>query len=121
MSRNPAMSASQPQIASMQPNVAALGSLVTGFMMSRALYECVTLGVFDEIQDQCRSAEDLAPPGDQPTFAKILDLSMLVINGGCQRTEAEFCELLAEAGFEQKSVTPTQTLTETSVIEAIAV
>jgi SAM-dependent methyltransferase len=66
-------------------------------------------------------AEALIAPGDQPSFAKILDLTMLVINGGRQRTEGEFRNLLADAGFELKCAIPTWSSTETSILEAVAV
>jgi len=66
-------------------------------------------------------AEALIPPGDQPSFAKILDLTMLVINGGRQRTEAESRALLAAEGFELQRVMATQSSTETSLLEAVAI
>jgi hypothetical protein len=66
-------------------------------------------------------AEALIPPGEQPSFAKILDLTMLVVNGGRQRTEAESRDMLARAGFELKRVIPTWSSTETSILEAVAV
>jgi SAM-dependent methyltransferase len=40
---------------------------------------------------------------------KFMDLAMMVVTGGRERTEAEFAALLAEAGFQLISVTPTTT------------
>jgi hypothetical protein len=44
--------------------------------------------------------ENLVPEGDEPAPAKVMDLQMLVALGGRERTEAEFGDLLAGAGFE---------------------
>jgi hypothetical protein len=43
--------------------------------------------------------ETVLPPGDTPHPGKILDIVMLVIPGGQERTEAEYAPLLAKAGF----------------------
>lgn len=51
--------------------------------------------------------ESVIPPGNDPCFAKLLDLTMLVIPGGMERTEAEYRELLASAGFRLERVVPT--------------
>jgi predicted transcriptional regulator/SAM-dependent methyltransferase len=44
-------------------------------------------------------AESVVPPGDEPHPAKSVDLSMLVMLTGRERTEAEFRALLDSAGF----------------------
>ena len=41
---------------------------------------------------------------------KFMDLAMMVVTGGRERTEDEFAGLLAEAGFQLISITPTATL-----------
>jgi ubiquinone/menaquinone biosynthesis C-methylase UbiE/predicted transcriptional regulator len=51
--------------------------------------------------------ESVIPPGNEPCFAKFLDLTMLAIPGGMERTEAEYRELLASAGFRLARVVPT--------------
>ena len=51
--------------------------------------------------------EMIVPPGDAPSFAKLLDLEMLVCFGGRERTEDEYRDLLAESGFEISRVIPT--------------
>lgn len=53
-------------------------------------------------------AEMVVPPGDGPSPAKLLDLEMLVIAGGRERTEAEYAALLAGAGWRLARVHPTE-------------
>lgn len=59
--------------------------------------------------------ESVIQPGNDPHPAKLLDLNMLVIPGGKERTEAEYRKLYGEAGFELVSITPTKGIV--SVIE----
>ncbi len=59
--------------------------------------------------------ESVIPPGNDPSFAKLLDLNMLVIPGGKERTESEYRTLFADAGFRLSSITPTKA--DVSVIE----
>jgi hypothetical protein len=61
--------------------------------------------------------EAVLRPGDEPDPAKILDLAMLVVPGGQERTEDEYRALLANAGFRLSRVFPTTT--SASVIEAV--
>ncbi|HET9478201.1 MAG TPA: methyltransferase [Pyrinomonadaceae bacterium] len=49
----------------------------------------------------------VVPEGDQPDFSKTFDLNMLVMTGGKERTEAEFDQLFAAAGFKLLRVIPT--------------
>ncbi len=60
--------------------------------------------------------ESVIPPGNEPFGGKLLDLVMLLIPGGKERTEDEYRTLFDKAGFELTHVTPTAT--EVSVIEA---
>ncbi len=60
--------------------------------------------------------EIVLPPGDTPSPGKMLDLQMMVITGGRDRTEAEYRTLLEAAGFTLTQVSPTHS--ERSVIEA---
>jgi hypothetical protein len=55
-------------------------------------------------------------PGSQPDFAKIIDLEMLLMPGGRERTEQEFRDLFARAGFQLTRIVPTKS--PLSVIEA---
>jgi hypothetical protein len=59
--------------------------------------------------------EGVVPPGDGPSFTKMLDLNMLLIPGGQERTEEEYRGLFAKAGFRLTRVVPTRA--EVSVIE----
>ena len=42
--------------------------------------------------------EMVLPPGDTPHPGKILDMVMLVVVGGMERTQAEYAALLSKAG-----------------------
>jgi hypothetical protein len=60
--------------------------------------------------------ESVIPPGNEPFGGKFLDLVMLLIPGGKERTEEEYRALLGKVGFELTWVVPTGT--EVSIIEA---
>lgn len=51
--------------------------------------------------------ETVVPPRDQPSFSKILDLEMLVMSGGCERTEAQYRAIFEAAGFQLTRIIPT--------------
>jgi hypothetical protein len=63
--------------------------------------------------------EMVLPPGDAPHEGKILDLLMLTVTGGVERTADEFEKILAEAGFRLARVVTTAT--EQCIVEAIPV
>ncbi|WP_020123726.1 methyltransferase [Streptomyces canus] len=65
-------------------------------------------------------AESVIEPGNDPAASKILDMVMLVLNGGQERTREQFETLLGRAGFHVKRVLP-MVSSSTSLIEAIAV
>ena len=60
--------------------------------------------------------ESVIPPGNQPFGGKFLDLVMLLIPGGKERTALEYQALLNHSGFHLSSIIPTTT--EVSIIEA---
>lgn len=60
--------------------------------------------------------ETVLPAGDDPHPGKLLDIVMLVIPGGEERTEAEYAPLLAKAGFRLQRVVPTES--PVSIVEA---
>lgn len=60
--------------------------------------------------------ESVIPPGNQPFGGKFLDLVMLLIPGGKERTEEEYRTLFDRAGFHLTRVVGTAT--EFSLIEA---
>jgi hypothetical protein len=82
---------------------------------------CVT------ILKNCRSAmaengrvlvvETVMPPSGAPAFDRLLDLNMLVISGGRERSEAEYSALFDAAGLKLAKIIPT--LFPISVIEGV--
>ncbi len=66
-------------------------------------------------QAKLLAVESVIPPGNNPFFGKLLDLTMLVLPGGQERTEAEYRRLYTAAGFRLTRVV--QTDKEVSVIE----
>jgi hypothetical protein len=63
--------------------------------------------------------EMVVPDADANSFGKLLDLNMLVMTGGRERTKSEFRTLLAAAGYRLTKIVPT--MAPQSVIEAIPV
>jgi hypothetical protein len=61
--------------------------------------------------------ESVIPPGNDAHFGKLLDLAMLAIPGGEERTENEYRRLYAAAGFRLTRIVPTTA--EVSVIEGV--
>jgi O-methyltransferase domain/Dimerisation domain len=51
--------------------------------------------------------ERALPPGDEPAPGKLVDITMLLITGGRERTRDEYARLLSQAGFRLASVAPT--------------
>jgi hypothetical protein len=60
--------------------------------------------------------EAVLTPGNEPSFAKWLDLEMLLLPGGRERTEADFANLFEQAGFGLTRVV--QTKSPVCVLEA---
>ncbi|SIO58037.1 Dimerisation domain-containing protein [Singulisphaera sp. GP187] len=52
--------------------------------------------------------EHVLPTGNQPSFGKLLDLNMLLLPGGAERTADEFRQLYEAAGFQLSRIVPTQ-------------
>jgi hypothetical protein len=61
--------------------------------------------------------EMVLPAGDAPHPGKVLDMVMLVVPGGQERTESEYAALLAKAGFRLARVVPTAS--DMSIVEAV--
>jgi hypothetical protein len=61
--------------------------------------------------------EAIVPPGDAPHHSKLIDLLMLTVTGGVERSADEFAALLAAANFRLSRVLPTAT--HQSIVEAI--
>ena len=60
--------------------------------------------------------EMVVPSADHSDFSQLLDLNMLVMNGGRERTSAEFSALLEAAGYAMVRIIPT--FAPQSLIEA---
>jgi ubiquinone/menaquinone biosynthesis C-methylase UbiE len=63
--------------------------------------------------------EEVIPCGNYPSIGKLIDLEMLLMPGGRERTEAEYRSLFEAAGFKLTSITPTES--PLSVIEGTPV
>ena len=61
--------------------------------------------------------ETVVPAGNEPHYSKVLDLSMLVLPGGVERTVEEYRELFAAAGLRLTSIVPTRS--PLSIIEGV--
>jgi len=61
--------------------------------------------------------EAVIHPGNAPDLAKLMDLEMLMMPGGRERTAEQFRALFATSGFELKRIIPTRS--PLSVIEAV--
>ncbi len=59
------------------------------------------------------------PEGNGADWGKLMDVNMLVMTGGMERTEKQFKELLAKAGFKLTRVVPTKS--PLSIVEAVPV
>ena len=51
--------------------------------------------------------ESVVPPGNEACFSKFLDLNMMVMSGGRERSSEQFRDLFAAAGFELTTIVPT--------------
>jgi hypothetical protein len=60
--------------------------------------------------------EFVLPEGDEPHIGKLLDMTMLVVTGGEERTANEYRTLLARAGLMMTRVVPTGS--DVSIVEA---
>jgi ubiquinone/menaquinone biosynthesis C-methylase UbiE len=61
--------------------------------------------------------EAVLASGNEPHFAKWIDIEMLVLPGGRERTEQEYRKLFADAGFKVTKILPTKSAL--NVIEAV--
>ncbi|MBX9787294.1 MAG: methyltransferase [Pirellulales bacterium] len=81
-----------------------------------------------QILKHCRAAlpaggkvlliEAVIPPGNKPSFGKLIDINMLVMPGGKERTAAEYKSLYAAAGLKLSRIVPTAGAM--SLIEGVA-
>jgi len=63
--------------------------------------------------------EMVVPTDNEPSLSKLLDLQMLAVLPGCERTEAEYSKLFSESGFQLTKIV--STMSPYSVIEGVAI
>jgi len=63
--------------------------------------------------------EAVVPETSEPHFSKFIDLNMLVITGGRERTQGEFRDLYEASGFKLTRIVPSES--PFSVIEGVKV
>ncbi len=63
--------------------------------------------------------ERVIPKGNEPSFGKLVDISMLTLSGGLERSESEFGMIFERAGFKITNIIPT--MCPLSIIEAMPV
>ena len=61
------------------------------------------------------AVDGVIPPGNDPMGTKLLDLTMMLIPGGRERTKVEFQTIYEKAGLKLERILPTQH--EISLIE----
>jgi hypothetical protein len=61
--------------------------------------------------------DHVVPPGNGPHRGKLMDINMMVLTGGLERTREEFRELFARAGLRLQRVYPTDC--PLSILEAV--
>jgi len=64
-------------------------------------------------------AESVIPPGNAFSISKFLDLEVLLMGGGCERSEEEFGSLFTKSGFRLSRIIPTEE--NISIIEGVPV
>jgi len=62
-------------------------------------------------------ADSVIKPGNDPDFGKILDLEMLLLPGGRERTEQQFRDLFAASGWRLNRIVPTHS--PVSIVEGV--
>jgi hypothetical protein len=63
--------------------------------------------------------EIVLPPGNEPHVGQLIDLNMMVMTGGAERTQGEYRQLLGKSGFRLDRLFTTKS--PFSVIEAVPV
>jgi hypothetical protein len=105
------------------------GSLPRGgdvYLLSGVIHDWDDEGA-KRILKNCRNAmrleakvlviECIMPEGDEPSFSKLLDLNMMVMTGGRERTAREFRDLFDSCGLAMKRIIPT--ISPLRIIEAV--
>ena len=82
---------------------------------SIAILGCISSAMLPE--GKVLIVETIVPEGNAPHFSKLLDLEMLTLPGGKERTEQEYKTLLEQAGFRLNRIIPTNS--PFSIVEAV--
>jgi hypothetical protein len=61
--------------------------------------------------------DNVIQPGNDFSPSKFLDLQMLIFPSGCERTEKQFRDLFAAAGWKLSRITPT--VAADSIVEGV--
>lgn len=61
--------------------------------------------------------ESVINPGNVPDFGKVMDIEMLALPGGRERTKEDFQAIFTRAGFDLNAILPTNS--SVCVIEAL--
>lgn len=95
------------------------------YLLSHIVHDWDTATIA-RLLDRCREAmspaarllivETVLPEGNAPHFGKIMDVAMLAMQDGQERTESEYAELLAGSGLRVERVIGTPTAA--SIVEA---
>ncbi len=95
------------------------------YLLKRVLHDWPD-DICEGILSRCRAAvarggrvavvDAVVPPGNQPHLSKDVDLLMMVLLDGRERTESEFGDLLKRSGLKMTRVIPTPSLL--SIVEA---
>ena len=83
---------------------------------SIAILENIRTALGDRRDGRVILLEAVIPHGNQPDFGKLIDLEMLLMPGGRERTADEFASLFEQGGFSLARIVPTES--PLSVIEA---
>ena len=96
------------------------------YLLKFILHDWDLDGVFTILRNVHRSiqlggrlliVESVVPSGNEPHFSKGMDMHMLIMTGGRERTAAEYRSLLTMCGFRVTRVLPTDS--PVSIIEAV--
>lgn len=81
--------------------------------------EKILRNILDVMPDDAKVLiiDAVVPPPGEPHFSKFLDLEMLMLPGGMERTAEEFESLLTKSGFKMTRIIPTPS--PISIIEAV--
>ncbi len=63
--------------------------------------------------------EGVVPPGNDPHPSKFMDIEMMMLPGGLERTESEYRTLFKKAGFELQQIVPTKSPLSVIVAERV--